>query len=644
MGKSMKTKIEVDLSKKLGDISPFIYGNFIEFLHDCIDRGMWAELLLNRGFENKDTNGDGVSDPWYPVGYNDSFIYSMDCEEKYNSRYSQKIETVNHYGGFRGVAQQGLRLLKEEHYKGYIWAKAEDFEGAVVVIAKSRDGNPYFEKRFRVTDRWRRYDFGFEAPSDDNHAVFEIDMIGEGFLWLDQASLMPESAVDGVWKEVVASTRELNAGILRFPGGCFADCYHWEDGIGQKDGRPTRLNEHWGGNEENNFGTDEFIQFCRNVGCEPMICVNFGSGAPEEAANWVEYCNGSADTFYGAVRAANGHPEPYNVRYWDIGNEMFGDWEIGHCPADAFAKKYIDFYDAMKAKDEKIEILACGGNGNELSQEWNRTLLSIADGKVDHITLHCYAPQTGNIPMRNEKLYYGAVGAVQKYEQLIEGTRESVAACAEKPENVNIAITEWNTMYNNNSCREHTLEAAIFNAGMLNLFIRNSDVVKICNYSDLVNGWQGGCIRCDRGSVYVTPSYYAIKLYSTSAAKQAVKAEWGSEDYDIDNVGHVKEINKVKYLDVAACLGENELIVFIVNRHLENSAVIDLNVMGGQLGDHFTVSEISSNNPYDVNTGEKELVKIKESVIYKQNYDNGILIHPCSICRIKAPLYKNEWE
>jgi alpha-N-arabinofuranosidase len=634
----MKTRIEIDLSNKLADISPFIYGNFIEFIQDCINKGIWAELLMNRGFENEDINGDGVSDPWYPVGFNDAYVYSMDSEKSYNSKYSQKLQTINHYGGFRGIAQQGLKFFKNELYRGYIWTKAKDFEGIVRVIAKSQDNKFYFEKQFKVTDRWSKYEFEFNASSNEDNAVFEIHMVGEGCIWLDQVSLMPESAVDGVWKEVITATKELNAGIMRFPGGCFADCYHWEDGIGPRDERPTKLNEHWKGNEENNFGTDEFIKFCKNVSCQAMICVNFGSGTPEEAANWVEYCNGSIDTVYGALRAKNGNPEPYNVKYWDIGNEMFADWEIGNCTADEFAKKYIQFYDAMKEKDNSIKILACGGNGNELSQEWNRTLLNNSDGKIDHISLHCYAPQIGNMAMDNEKLYYGTVGAVQKYEQLIERTRHSISECVKDPDNVNIAVTEWNTMFNNYSYREHTLEAAIFNAGMLNLFIRNSDIIKICNYSDLVNGWQGGCIRCDRGSVYVTPSYYAIKLFSNSGAKQMVKVEWESESYNIDNVGHVKEINNVKYVDVSACLGENELVVFIVNRHLEKCAVANINILGGQVSEYFGISEISSNNPYDINTEEKELVKIKDSVIYNENCDNGVLIHPCSVCRIKIPL------
>lgn len=635
----MVTTIKIDLTDKLYDISPLIYGNFIEFITDCINKGMWAELLLDRGFENEDSNGDGVSDPWYPTGFNDAFVYSMDSEERYNSGYSQKIEVINHYGGHRGIAQIGLRLVEQESYKGYIWARARNFKGDLSIVVKSSGNQFYFEKQFKAEeDKWTKYEFEFESNSNDSNAVFEINISGEGEVWFDQVSLMPESSIDGVWKDVVEASRKLNPGIIRFPGGCFADCYDWEDGTGPRDERPTKENLHWKGKEENNFGTDEFIKFCRNINSEPMICVNFGSGTPEQAANWVEYCNGGIDTGFGAMRAANGNPEPYNVKYWDIGNENFGEWEIGHCTAEEFSKRYLDFYAAMKAKDSSIEILACGGNGNDMSQDWNRTLLEVTDGKFDHIALHCYAPQIGNAAVDNEKLYYGTVGAACKYDQVVRDTRQSIAESTSKDKDLKIAITEWNAMFVNDSYREHTLEAAIFNAGMLNMFLRNCDMIRICNYSDLVNGWQGGCIRSDRGKVYLTPSYYALKLYSDSGARYTVNSAYECDTYDIDEVGHIKDIKAVPYIDVVSCMGENELIIFIINRHLEKSTVIDFDVKGGKLGDKFVISEISSNNPYDCNTQEKEKIKIKESVIYKQNYDNGILIHPCSIVRIKIPI------
>jgi len=634
------TNIEIDAASIIAKVNPNIYGNFIEFIDDCINKGMWAELLLNRGFENEDSNNDGVSEPWYPTGMNDIVKYSMDEYNSYNSRYSQKIEVVNHYGGYGGIAQGNLRIFNNETYNGYVWVKSSNENMVVEVRIKDKSNKLYYTESFVPRkDIWARYDFKYIACNDVEDGMLELAVHGEGSVWFDQASLMPVSAVDGIWAEVVKAARDLKPSIIRFPGGCFADCYHWMDGIGKRDERPARKNSHWKGIEENNFGTDEFIRFCRNIGSEPMICVNFGSGTPEEAANWVEYCNGSVDSQYGALRVLNGNPEPYNVRYWDIGNEIFAEWEAGHCTAEAFAERYMEFYKAMKAKDSSIIILACGGDGNDLSQEWNKTLLSKTKGKMDYITLHCYAPQIGKIAIDNETLYYGTVGAVKKYEKVINNTYEAIKNYAPE-ENIKIAVTEWNTMFNNHSYREHTLEAAIFSAGMLNLFLRNNNIVDICNFSDLVNGWQGGCIRSDRGKVFFTPSYYALKLYSNSGAQYVLETRTDCETYDICKVGHVSNIQDVPYVDAVACLGEGEIIIFIVNRHLERSSLVSINVNGANIKGNVFVSEITSANPYDANTMEKEKVKIKDSVIYDFDPAKGFLVSSHSITRLRLPVDK----
>ena len=146
------------------------------------------------------------------------------------------------------------------------------------------------------------------------------------------------------------------------------------------------LNEAWGGWTNKYFGTDEFLAFCRDTDTEPLICVNAGNGTPEEAAAWLEYCNGSVDTEFGALRARNGHPEPYGVKYWEIGNEIYGPWQHGHCTAEEFGHRYNRFADAMKAIDPDIILLACG----DCNPEWNRTMLAISASKMDMLTLHIY--------------------------------------------------------------------------------------------------------------------------------------------------------------------------------------------------------------------------------------------------------------
>lgn len=639
ISQKIKTQVEINLSKKIAKVSPLIFGNFIEFIQDCINGGMWAELINNRGFENQDANEDGVSDPWYPTGYNDLGLYSLDEQECFNSKYSQKLEILNHYGGYRGIAQKNIRLVKGERYHGYIWLKADRITGSVQIRIKMQS-RVLFSTEINIKDNgWNQYDFTYECENDVTDAAFEVALCGTGKLWLDQVSLMPQSAVDGVWEGVVKAAKDLKPGIMRFPGGCFADCYHWEDGIGAKDNRPTRVNLHWKGNEENNFGTDEFIMFCRNTGCEPLICVNFGAGTPEEAANWVEYCNGSLETKYGKLRAANGHPEAYQVKYWEIGNETFGDWEIGHCTAREYAEKYLDFYRAMKEKDPGIEIIACGGDGNDLSQEWNRTLLKVAGGALNYISLHFYPPKVGEVPVDNEQLYYGTVGAVYKYEKIIHNTARSIQESLAAPSNVKIAVTEWNTMYNNMSFREHTLEAAIFNAGLLNMFLRNSDLIRIANFSDLVNGWQGGCIRSNKGDVYVTPSYYVLKLYANSDIQYIVDSKTQSETYDIEAVGHVVNVKDVPYVDVVAGLNANhELVILAINRHLEREAAIHLNFQDAQFKGLILSSEITSNNSFDTNTADQELIKIEDAVIVDYDLGQELIVSPCSIRRFVIPL------
>lgn len=172
------------------------------------------------------------------------------------------------------------------------------------------------------------------------------------------------------------------------------------------------------------------MEFCRKIGCEPMICVNFGSGTAEEAANWVEYCNGLADTPYGRLRAAHGHPEPWNIKYWDIGNETFGDWEIGHLDASGYAVKYLSFYEAMKEKDPTITFMVCGGDGDSTSQEWNRKISEIIGDKMDVVCLHMYSQKEIQGEHDSRDIYYATAGSVKKYEGILNDSCEPYAKAA----------------------------------------------------------------------------------------------------------------------------------------------------------------------------------------------------------------------
>jgi alpha-L-arabinofuranosidase len=192
-------------------------------------------------------------------------------------------------------------------------------------------------------------------------------------------------------RQLVEKVSLLDVPIIRFPGGSLSDMYHWEYAVGPLEKRRDNLDfdENF---QKSTFGTDEFMKFCSEIDAKAMITVNFGSGTPQEAADWVEYCNGSVRTPYGAKRAANGHPEPYNVQYWEVGNEVYGYWEKGHTSIKNYANRFIEFAQAMKRVDPSIKLGAEAvsephGVGDGDTCEWNRTLLEIAGDYIDFLVL-----------------------------------------------------------------------------------------------------------------------------------------------------------------------------------------------------------------------------------------------------------------
>src|SRR5262245_25590689 len=191
----------------------------------------------------------------------------------------------------------------------------------------------------------------------------------------------------GFRTDVLDAARPLRIPVLRWPGGNFVSGYHWLDGVGPKDARPRRSDLAWYAEESNRFGTDEFIEYCRVLGTDPFICVNMGSGTMDEAQAWVEYCNGTGNTSWAQLRRRHGHAEPYRVRYWGLGNEMYGSWQIGNLNAHDYVKKARAFAAVMKRTDPSIQLVSCGQNG---WSEWDEIVLSGLAEFVDFHSIHLY--------------------------------------------------------------------------------------------------------------------------------------------------------------------------------------------------------------------------------------------------------------
>jgi alpha-N-arabinofuranosidase len=372
-------------------------------------------------------------------------------------------------------------------------------------------------------------------------------------VWVDQASLVPGDAVGGVRADVEALVAALRPAFIRWPGGNVAQDYHWTWGVGPRDRRPIWVNLSWKNEPEpGDIGTDEFIAFCRRVGAQPSITVNVeGRGATaEEAAAWVEYCNGPATSRYGAMRAAHGHPEPYKVKYWEIGNEIWGDWVRGHSDAATYARNYMRYQQAMRAVDPTIELIAVGDN----DMSWNRTVLRAAGGAIDYLAIHHYygrkemAGDARNLmarPLHYERLY-------KDVQRVI---REEAPG---RP--IRLHINEWGLDLPES--RQHSLEAALYGARLMNVFERTSPFVAMTAESDLVNGWPGGIIQAGRHGAFVTPTYHLNLLYNRHRGQDRLKTTVLGPTFDTSLEGA-----GVPVLDAVASRSEggSELYLKVVN-------------------------------------------------------------------------------
>ncbi|HSB76293.1 MAG TPA: hypothetical protein VLC12_11630, partial [Terriglobales bacterium] len=392
--------ITIDAVRVEGAISPALYGQFDEVMFEGVKRGLYAELLRDRGFADPANSiglprywerdpDDRNDDPGVHFHWDDAVFFPSSGGEP---GHSLGVELTAADGQRRGIRQGGIPVRRGVSYRGYLWVKSGGFDGHITVALEADQigGQRYASAELRgITGDWKKYEFVLTPQVSDPLAKFAVLFYGRGRVWVDQASLLPGDAVGGVRADVFQKIKALRPSFIRWPGGNVAQDYHWMWGIGPRDRRPTWVNLSWGNEREpGDFGTDEFVELCRNVGAEPSITVNVeGRGATaEEAAAWVEYANGAPSSKYGAMRAANGHRAPFHVKYWEVGNEIWGSWVRGHSDAQTYAHNFLRYADAMRAVDPSIQLIAVGDN----NLDWDRTVLRIAGSQIDYLAIHHY--------------------------------------------------------------------------------------------------------------------------------------------------------------------------------------------------------------------------------------------------------------
>ena len=342
----------------------------------------------------------------------------------------------------------------------------------------------------------------------------------------------PLSDANGFRTDVLEAVRRLAPTVLRYPGGNFASGYHWLDGVGPRDSRPRRPERAWHTVESNRFGTDEFMTYTRMVGAEPCICVNLGTGTLDEAANWVEYCNGALGTYYADMRAANGYPEPYNIRIWDLGNEIDGDWQIGHKTAEEYARAALECAKLMKWTDRSIQLVACGDSTP--LPHWNRIVLEHLDGWADYISVHLYVSK-GDLDTAAYLAH-----CRNTIESRISRVEAQIAAVGmRKP--VAISFDEWGIGLPRG--RQYTLADGLVAALYLNAFLRHPNSVTMANYAQLVNVIPN--ITTSADDMFLQATFFPIELYRHHSL--GVSLDVWTECPSLESSGHTAPV-----LDVTA--------------------------------------------------------------------------------------------
>jgi alpha-N-arabinofuranosidase len=374
----------------------------------------------------------------------------------------------------------------------------------------------------------------------------------------------------GLRKDVLAALREMDMSVIRYPGGNFVSGYRWMDGVGPKDKRPTRHELAWNSIEPNQFGTNEFVDFCRELKVEPMLGCNFGTGTIEEVGNYVEYCNGPVGTQYADLRKSHGYEKPHGVKYWCLGNEMDGPWQIGHMSAEDYAKKAREAARIMLMEDRSIKTIICGSSGPFMKTfpAWDRTALEMCWPHAHYLSLHNYATN-----WENDTASFLAYSAefekhIDRLATVLRETKQKVGG----KHDIYLSQDEWNVWYKDRNgdgkrtfaphlCEEpYDLQDVLVVAQWMNVFLRKCDVLKMACLAQVVNVIAPLKTRGDE--LLKESIFYPFVMYSANARGAAVRAKVESPRYTC------KRFGEVPVIDVAATVDEanRKAAVFIVHR------------------------------------------------------------------------------
>jgi alpha-N-arabinofuranosidase len=529
----------IDAGKTRAPINKYLYGQFIEHLGNIINGTFWAEMLDDRKFYNPVVTHAPPATapttrarffrprPW--ISLSPEQTIGMDSDHPYTGLHAPLVKLDGSTP--RGIRQEGIAVRKGKAYSGHIVLAGDGAKVIVSLIWGPNAEDRQTNETPKLADAYAEFPLNFTAGADTEEARLEIAGTGHGWFRIGVASLIPTDNIKGFRPEVIDALKQLHSGVYRFPGGNYISNYEWRDAIGDRDKRPPSWDYAWNVLQPNDVGLDEFMVLFDLLGVDPYISVNAGFGDAHSAAQLVEYANGSADTPMGKLRAANGHSQPYGIKLWGIGNEMYGDWQLGVMPLNQYEIKHNLFAAAMRRADPSIRLIASGAmpdemtvtlqgkriNGNVLTKvlspaDWTGGMLSHCLENIDMVSEHAYCTSgqgfdiaSGRYVDVDESLAEWVRRPANRVRAKYEAYQEylnQISALRAKP--VPISLDE----YSYRRAMATNYKPAMAYAAQFHEMFRHTDVFKMAAFT-----FATSCLSANRTQVTLNPVGLVFKLY-----------------------------------------------------------------------------------------------------------------------------------
>lgn len=581
--------IRVDAAKPAGaEIPPMIFGTFLEPIGNSTYNGLWAQVLQNPSLESGMWSAGNVAQmlkaepslvrashldlplPWEPLDFSEGNRYAILYGHAANSW--QSLEVMGVPGRPTGIEQKiYLPIQRELTYQGSLYARhLSGPDGITVSIRPWNHDKVLASAKITATaTSWTKYHFTLTLPAGELHrlqpADFVVEVSGAERVVLDELSLMPADALDGLDPDVVKMARAMDTPLVRF-GGNFTSSYNWRDGIGPRDKRISMRNEEWGIPEYNTFGTNEFLHFCSLIDAEPQIALNLGTGTPQQAASWVRY--------------VDEHWHKHSGLLWELGNELWGNWNMGYPTIDQLAARTKAFSNAVRAVDPTARLIATGEDPDHFTK-WNAVQLTNPPGTFDYLSTHFVVTNTST-ELRNPSTEFidsAAFALPVELGRKLEQQQAQINSVPGFAHKAHIAFTEWLFIGHRAGTPNFTnMGGAVDTAGFLNMLMRHTAIVPV---SDMTGIMEFAGIWKQRGQVYAAPGYYAFRMYSSSHPVHPVQVVTSAGSYAVKNgVSRLPNIANVPYLDVVAATTKDgkTLDLFCVNRSLSRDIPADISL------------------------------------------------------------------